>query len=439
MTLLELNNGRMWCAYQAAKGTPIDDAAITGALGISPIWVAGAPPRVSRTEGESLQPADDAFADAFPFVETIDGTGTPAWDGQASVQAWTARVFNGGESVSSSGAKKIHESVPTGPDPYFTNYFTFGEDVGPVLERSNDCRLASYRVEASQASKVCRITPQILAVDPSEVQDTAPTKANDTADPMLWTEVEGRAVINGVNMEGIAGFAAVFGRDLQISRAQSPRPHDVFVNRAAVSLENIPVKVDQDTLDFLYSLSHGDSSPAHGAKPTVYLPDEGDFSVDMRKGKLWEISFTGSPTGGTFTPSINGTAIPAPITYAAGLTPAAVQTALRAHTAVPSSEITVTGTNGGPFLVRFDDPDTTMTIVDSLTGGTTPDAVVTDLGADEQAKYEFPEVRWGFTALPDPNPGGGEAEVTLTARVLSNAGGDRWTGTFKTAALQFTG
>lgn len=108
------------------------------------------------------------------------------------------------------------------------------------------------------------------------------------------------------------------------------------------------------------------------------------------------ISFTGSPTGGTFTPTITtGVNGPAPnpqfaaITYTTGLTAAAVQTSLRALTGMGT--VNVTGPNGGPFTVSIPNAlgVATLTLGAALTGGAGPLATVTGTGVETNI-YQVP-------------------------------------------------
>lgn len=98
------------------------------------------------------------------------------------------------------------------------------------------------------------------------------------------------------------------------------------------------------------------------------------------------ISFTGVPTGGTFKLEFDDGEVSnatANITYSAGLTAATIETALEALPNVEPADVTVTGSNGGPFTVTFAGQyagqDIAMLIVldEALTGGTTPHVVVT--------------------------------------------------------------
>jgi len=89
-------------------------------------------------------------------------------------------------------------------------------------------------------------------------------------------------------------------------------------------------------------------------------------------GAIWNVTISGTPTGGTYTLTVNG-ATTAAIAYNA--LAAAVASALNALSGVTGlSGITATGT--GPIVVTFPSAVTLTANGASLTGGTTPDATV---------------------------------------------------------------
>lgn len=92
-------------------------------------------------------------------------------------------------------------------------------------------------------------------------------------------------------------------------------------------------------------------------------------SRDM-DGSKWLITVTGSPTGGTFTLTVNGVATSA-IAYNAAA--ATVEAALEA-VLVNTPNATVTGSAGGPWTATFDGTAYFAVALgtNSLTGGTTP-------------------------------------------------------------------
>lgn len=90
------------------------------------------------------------------------------------------------------------------------------------------------------------------------------------------------------------------------------------------------------------------------------------------------VTITGTPSGGTFTLTFSGQTTSA-IVYNASAS--AVQSALEALSNIAPGDVTVTGSNGGPYTVTFngayDGTDVPqMTATASLTGGTSPAVAV---------------------------------------------------------------
>ena len=109
------------------------------------------------------------------------------------------------------------------------------------------------------------------------------------------------------------------------------------------------------------------TSYATVAQLREYLPQVSDLGMQL-------VTITGSPTGGTFTLIYEGTASAA---LAYNATATAVQTALRAITAIGSAGVNVRGRPGGPYTASFQgtlatDAGPLSLGTNSLTGGTSP-------------------------------------------------------------------
>lgn len=85
------------------------------------------------------------------------------------------------------------------------------------------------------------------------------------------------------------------------------------------------------------------------------------------------VTITGSPTGGTFTLTVD-TRVTTALNWNA--TAAQIQSALEALTTVGEDNVTVTGSAGGPFTVVFNLAVTNVTATATLTGGSTPGVTV---------------------------------------------------------------
>jgi len=137
------------------------------------------------------------------------------------------------------------------------------------------------------------------------------------------------------------------------------------------------------------------------------------------------LTISGTPTGGSYTLTINGQTT-APIAYNAANS--AIQSALLALSSLDTGDVVVTG--AGPFTLTFGgvyagQTAPAMTATASLTGGTSPNATVTVAtpgGGGDATGYRAPIVN------TDPVPNGIGIELWSKA-VLNNAllgGGIHW-------------
>lgn len=106
------------------------------------------------------------------------------------------------------------------------------------------------------------------------------------------------------------------------------------------------------------------------AAGTKYLP-LGRVLALITITEVQTLTVTGSPTGGTFTPTVPGYGATTAIAYNA--TAATLQTALEA--VVGAGKVVASGSAGGPYTVTFDGTlgnIAQMTVATALTGGTSP-------------------------------------------------------------------
>lgn len=121
------------------------------------------------------------------------------------------------------------------------------------------------------------------------------------------------------------------------------------------------------------------------AKPGASLTVSGltkgiQYYLDHGTDEVQTLTITGTPTGGTFSLSYNGTVVASAIAYNA--TGATLQTALEAYFGV--GNITVSGSAGGPYTVTFKNLYGAMDAVllvlstNAFTGGTTPNMTIVE-------------------------------------------------------------
>lgn len=117
------------------------------------------------------------------------------------------------------------------------------------------------------------------------------------------------------------------------------------------------------------------------------------------------VTISGSPTGGTFTLTVNGQTTSGLAFNAAAAT---VQTAIEALSNVKVGDVTVTGSAGGPYTLTWGGnlagTDVATSATSSLTGGTSPTVTVTtSTGGSTEAVYAFTAISGGVLALTSAN------------------------------------
>lgn len=150
------------------------------------------------------------------------------------------------------------------------------------------------------------------------------------------------------------------------------------VDTVDVTAGNETERYEKATIESMdWSLMMFDSNPAYLSK----LKPQGTGTLSIYKnGVIQIVTISGSPTGGTFTITVNGETTTG---IAFGAAASVVETALEALTSVTAGDVAVTGSAGGPFTLTWDVINgTTIPVSVSsdgalLTGGTSPAATTT--------------------------------------------------------------
>ncbi len=141
------------------------------------------------------------------------------------------------------------------------------------------------------------------------------------------------------------------------------------------------------------------TTAAKAAQIKVWIDkDTGTSQVNL-------VTITGSPTGGTFTITVDGQTTGG-IAYNAAA--ATAQTALEALSNVAAGDVTVTGSAGGPYTLTFAGSLAykSLTVSSSgasLTGGTAPAATTTVVTAGDPSDYAATAVDGAVISLTSAN------------------------------------
>lgn len=175
-------------------------------------------------------------------------------------------------------------------------YYGVAKSVGKTTVHRvqfNDCRTQSLRIEGSSASKVVKITPTFVSLDPGQTIAADPTKLDDGLRPFIYTEAQGTFNVDGVVYGGHSSFAALFTWGLNEFYGDGITVYDLINNEATAVLEGVTLLIDQLGLARFNNQIYGTSTPAAGAKPLQGIPANGSYSclftrIDPNTGLLSE-------------------------------------------------------------------------------------------------------------------------------------------------------
>lgn len=216
--------------------------------------------------------------------------------------------------------------------PADTGGFWFGvfKSVGKSVvarHQYNDCRVQSLRLEGSSASKVVKVTPTLLSLDPGRYQTGSadPTKVDDGIRPFIFTEAYGALNIDGVSYHGQSAFAVLFTWGLNEYYGDDVVPYDLINNIATATLEGLTLLIDSAGIQRYNSQIYGTPTPTPGQAPIKGIPAMGSYSVTFTRtnpltgltseslkvelyGVKWEptLAIPGNPAGGAVELSFTG-------------------------------------------------------------------------------------------------------------------------------------
>lgn len=232
---------------------------------------------------------------------------------------------------------------------------------------------------------------------------------------------------------GTTQLLRVFGVDFSFANIAAPF---FAYNRATVGFTGHVDTMPKSSIKLLME------ADAAGMAPLSYMQQGTTYylRVDAQGAvidNLQTATVTGAPTGGTFTLTYKGQTT-ATIAYNAAAS--AVQSALIALTTIGTGNVTVSGSNGGPYSIIFAGSlaqDTTALTASGagLTGGTTPSVTITQnqsynkMTHDMAIKFGKPTafkdeqgifaLEWECVIVEDPAWNSGQAQLLTLTNLLT--------------------
>lgn len=240
-----------------------------------------------NASGISL-PAGGAVAAGGPFPATPI-TLTAA--GKLDLMPWpvitiddTALVGGAVTAVqTTTGAGVTHVASPNDAGGFWSTWFkTVGRST-VIRHKFNDCRISSLRYEGSSASKVFKLTPTLISLDPGELAATDPTKGDDGTIPFLYTEGAGTWTIDDIVFQGHSSFAMEAMWGLQEWYGDDVVPYALVNLRANLMLQAITILLDDQGLGEFNQIMYGSRSPAVGSKPIHEVSPLGSYGCEFTR------------------------------------------------------------------------------------------------------------------------------------------------------------
>ena len=269
---IESGIGSLWMAKQSALGTK----ATTSAASMQKLRLSSGSLVPNKKIGMEDRVDGSRFKNEYHFVDAVAGeVGSFTVQAQTKTAGFIFAVTLGVDVVTGSSDPYTHtmSSAGSGGAPV-TFYQESGASAVHNIESYSDAYINKLTLEVGQDQKVMHLTCDVQALTGAEQEASAPSTAEDTEDPLLWTEVTG-----AVSLDGVA-LAEVEKETLEIDSGLSPFYGD-GVSPAAIIPGKGPIGrtissiLTSDTIDYYNQTMYGTASPSAGDTPTndVYYLD----------------------------------------------------------------------------------------------------------------------------------------------------------------------
>lgn len=314
---VESNIYALWAAKQTAKGAVASTAT-------KRLQQVGGNLEIARADGSENFSDLDRFGDATDFVDTMQGGGSPVIHGQPNATAYLLWLFFGGETFTAGGGGNPpkFEFTPLANTGFWITFWKRVGLVDIVRQRYADCKISSIKIEASTASKVVKITPTIVSLDPGEKIAADPSPTLELAEPFLWTDATSTIKVDTTTFRAVSQFSITLDAGLTPWQGDSVTYYDLVNGGASISMEGPTMLLDATSMARYNDIIYGTPTPANGDKPKTSRPIPGSFEAEFVRGTgatreslkvelagvKWspDLAIAPSPDGGPVEIALNG-------------------------------------------------------------------------------------------------------------------------------------
>jgi hypothetical protein len=148
-----------------------------------------------------------------------------------------------------------------------TWYEKTGASVGPNKEVYWDSKIVKLVDECGQEQKTMHYSMDIAAMVAAQVYTVDPAKAQDTSDPLLWTEMTGTMSIDGTIITDVEGEVIEVDTGLEPWWGDGLPPGQLIEKKGMISRSVKSILTDQTLLKY-YKALYNTTTPTAGNVPT---------------------------------------------------------------------------------------------------------------------------------------------------------------------------
>lgn len=263
-TAIESNIFALWGCKQTARGA----AALPADVGVRKLRHVEGQFAIQREVASENFGDGLRFANGMDYTNTLMGGGDPAIQGQAPAGAWLVAQCFGTDAVTAGPPVKHTMTTSNAGSRWLTFWKTVGVAVSNK-EQYVDCKISQLVIAASSASKVLRLTPTVMSLNPGITYATDPVAADSGEDPFLWTQAEGTFNIDakgpGVITE-ISECTLTVNDGLNPWYGDSIRVNSLVPSRGTIGVAFTLLLTDV-TLPIYNQIHYATDTPATGTQP----------------------------------------------------------------------------------------------------------------------------------------------------------------------------
>ena len=262
---IESGIGTLHIGKQTAQGS----VKATGDAGWQRVKWAGGELRAAKEIGSEEYVDGQRFGSPAMFTQKAGGeVGTVEVQAQIGSTAAMWAWLLGSDTVTGGSDPYTHTITSAGTaGSYVTLRKKVGANVGPVREVYWDAKFSRGSWNAGGDQMVAHSEFDVMALKAAEFSLTDPATAETTDDPVVWTEVDGQAKLNTVQLDEISGETVEVQTNMEPFWGDAVLPAALVEGKGEITRQMRTI-VTAETIKQLYNAIYGTQTPTGGTTVT---------------------------------------------------------------------------------------------------------------------------------------------------------------------------